>query len=75
MSDKAFRKRVLEFLDDLEYDLYAQFEFEDKPTAYKLGVYKELVNQARNTIQNFRRQEGITRETSNDFDTNPMTII
>lgn len=75
MSDKAFRKRVLTLLDDLEYDLCVQFEFEDQPPAYKMGVYKEMVNQARNTIQSFRRREGITRETSNDFDTNPMTII
>lgn len=75
MSDKQFRERVSMLLDDLEYDLSSKFDCKDESPAYQLGVYTVMVSYAKDTIQNFRKREGIKRETSNDFDSNPMTII
>lgn len=75
MKDKEFREAVARLLDNLEYDLALKLDVADRSAEYKIGVLKVMINDAKDTIKYFRESESVTRETSNDFDVSPLTLI
>lgn len=71
MSEKSFKKRVSELLDNLEYDLSEKICFAGASKEYQMDLLKVMVQDAKDTIKEFREHEDITSKESVE----PLTVI
>lgn len=73
---------------DLEYDLTVHIDVADASYAYKYGLLKSRIQDAKDTIRIFREVKGIDEpseansfkrisetETTDDFDGHPLTVL
>lgn len=74
-TEKVLRYSLDKFICDLEYDLALKVDCAEKSDAYKIALLKIMIQDARDTVKDFRKREHIECETADDFDTHPLTII